>query len=822
MVTENVQRSDGPSPRVRGSRWPSGAVAVSVRSIPACAGKPCAVTASGPDWRVHPRVCGEARSSAGSAIMCVGPSPRVRGSPPSPHSASLWPRSIPACAGKPWRQTPSGCRGTVHPRVCGEAHRGVGQPDQADGSIPACAGKPGTRSTCAVMCRVHPRVCGEAAAGTIPILFGAGPSPRVRGSRRADRGGDRAVGSIPACAGKPWWSRPTCCGWRVHPRVCGEATLPRSSATSRPGPSPRVRGSRAAPLRPPLAVGSIPACAGKPSPAPPAAPGRRVHPRVCGEARRRARPAAPVCGPSPRVRGSLPAGKGQAVHGGSIPACAGKPPAGPPRRRRRRVHPRVCGEAHPAREQRPLGGGPSPRVRGSRRAPARRPRPAGSIPACAGKPGRRAIGTCGSGVHPRVCGEAPAAHRAHVPPPGPSPRVRGSRQSGSGTRSGSGSIPACAGKPLTGGGGGKWQGVHPRVCGEAFGAETTRAIAPGPSPRVRGSRLEPGLDRAELRSIPACAGKPSPCSRGAPASGVHPRVCGEAGLDAGEQLAAGGPSPRVRGSLEDPLPALRERGSIPACAGKPSRGGSRSRRGRVHPRVCGEALPRRRRRPPAHGGPSPRVRGSPELRPGVAVVDGSIPACAGKPREEQVGHLRAGVHPRVCGEARTPRRRTSESPGPSPRVRGSRGHHPRPEDHRGSIPACAGKPETLSPRAIAARVHPRVCGEAARPLPLPSSAHGPSPRVRGSPARGGGAARCVGSIPACAGKPRWRRCGSSPTWVHPRVCGEAEHYAVDRWAAAGPSPRVRGSHTGITLPAAGFGSIPACAGKPRTRWASAV
>ena len=315
-------------------------------------------------------------------------------------------------------------------------------------------------------------------------------------------------------------------------------------------------------------------------------------------------------GPSPRVRGSRGAREGPRPPAGSIPACAGKPRVSSPSPRRRRVHPRVCGEATGILGAAVKHAGPSPRVRGSLHITNRTANHRGSIPACAGKPGGRRPAWPPTTVHPRVCGEA--ALRAPVlrKAPGPSPRVRGSRLRPASCASSTGSIPACAGKP-SGSASSRRQGwVHPRVCGEAYAGNTSIGIPMGPSPRVRGSPRHRPCAAADVGSIPACAGKPAAGFFGMSPSPVHPRVCGEAHCDADVQAV--------------------ERGPSPACAGKPRAAMRRSTRRRVHPRVCGEASM-------AYSvtevgvGPSPRVRGSP--RPTVRGVRacGSIPACAGKP-----------------------------------------------------------------------------------------------------------------------------------------------------------------------------------------------
>ena len=254
------------------------------------------------------------------------------------------------------------------------------------------------------------------------------------------------------------------------------------------------------------------------------------------------------------------------------------------------VHPRVCGEACVAGDSSGNLVGPSPRVRGSLR-PLRDARAlTRSIPACAGKPHRISRRGVGSGVHPRVCGEAPVRWRCRAIAMGPSPRVRGSRIPCHDWADLVGSIPACAGKPGPGVRGFDWQGVHPRVCGEALYTDKGVFVAMGPSPRVRGSRAQRQAAVRRNGSIPACAGKPRARTAPSPSRRVHPRVCGEACFQLGERGTQRGPSPRVRGSREDRLRREVPSGSIPACAGKPPRTGAGVGGGGVHPRVCGEAV----------------------------------------------------------------------------------------------------------------------------------------------------------------------------------------------------------------------------------------
>ena len=213
---------------------------------------------------------------------------------------------------------------------------------------------------------------------------------------------------------------------------------------------------------------------------------------------------------------------------------------------------------------------------------------------------------------------------------GPSPRVRGSRQIEVGDTGGPGSIPACAGKPRRPASSSAPDEVHPRVCGEAQIAHGRPRLSRGPSPRVRGSRGDVPRAVPSAGSIPACAGKPGPWPARVTRTGVHPRVCGEADANRFDLVTLTGPSPRVRGSPEGLEGRCESRGSIPACAGKPSSSRSNPCDVRVHPRVCGEAQWKTTRGLPS-GGPSPRVRGSHASAAKVAHRQGSIPACAGKP-----------------------------------------------------------------------------------------------------------------------------------------------------------------------------------------------
>ena len=296
-----------------------------------------------------------------------------------------------------------------------------------------------------------------------------GLSPRVRGNpyRRASR--RLPSRSIPACAGEPYISTPYIAILQVYPRVCGGTRVCARTGYPTRGLSPRVRGNRGVVRNATLWDGSIPACAGEPARLP---------------------------RPQPLKR--------------SIPACAGEPLpfAGYPRRGS--VYPRVCGGTFAGYPQRQPRIGLSPRVRGNLLFAYTDKVAPGSIPACAGEPDCPLCGKGSRTVYPRVCGGTSSQSISATSPSGLSPRVRGNPRFGGGKHSPTRSIPACAGEPPSSLE--RWYGseVYPRVCG---GTNVNRVINIGQmglSPRVRGNpaRMIPSI--AFSRSIPACAGEPTP------------------------------------------------------------------------------------------------------------------------------------------------------------------------------------------------------------------------------------------------------------------------------------------------------------------------
>ena len=192
----------------------------------------------------------------------------------------------------------------------------------------------------------------------------------------------------------------------------------------------------------------------------------------------------------------------------------------------------------------------------------------------------------------------------------------------------------------------------------------------------------------------------------------------------------------------------------------------------------------------------------------------SIPAYAGKPLPARRRRRSVRVYPRVCGETRFMGVDFVSDQGLSPRMRGNRRRRRSVRFRRRSIPAYAGKPPSRGSCPCWTEVYPRVCGETKLAISGQPPARGLSPRMRGNHVVRPPHHDRLGSIPAYAGKPRSRWTPISRRWVYPRVCGETLMPSRGANSAAGLSPRMRGNLLGEWQAEGSDGSIPAYAGKP--------
>ena len=577
------------------------------------------------------------------------------------------------------------------------------------GSIPACAGEPRRAWLRARLRGVYPRVCGGTAFWWFAAKISLGLSPRVRGNPVLVAGGRAGRGSIPACAGEPCPATGRAPSGRVYPRVCGGTGRIIDTYGGDTGLSPRVRGNlrdRRMGIR---RHGSIPACAGEPSATTPTTSRTGVYPRVCGGTRRWSLGDREHMGLSPRVRGNQRPARQAAGRGGSIPACAGEPCPAAAASSSARVYPRVCGGTPGGAPSSEWAPGLSPRVRGNPLDPVAGRLARGSIPACAGEPPTNSLAMAKPRVYPRVCGGTPRAPRGNLTFWGLSPRVRGNRRRGDVQPALAGSIPACAGEPSPSSTRAPAWRVYPRVCGGTRSSSMAGSRSMGLSPRVRGNHSRSPKSDFCPGSIPACAGEPRRRATTSSMRRVYPRVCGGTDVSAIKMSAWPGLSPRVRGNHVGRAVRQAVGGSIPACAGEPTKGGTRASQGRVYPRVCGgtvELLALAL----AGAGLSPRVRGNRAAVPILVTVIGSIPACAGEPRGRVLDSERSRVYPRVCGGTPWRRAASPRAAGLSPRVRGNLQPPRQLQPIGGSIPACAGEPSSSAWCAAGSWVYPRVCG----------------------------------------------------------------------------------------------------------------
>ncbi len=332
----------------------------------------------------------------------------MRGTVVTGRSRHIRVRFIPACAGNSKRPAQSRVCPTVHPRVCGEQTSFLALICKASGSsprvrgtaftawkysangrfIPACAGNSASASRVFASSAVHPRVCGEQTIPDCPVDRPDGSSPRVRGTDEYNK--DKPIVSrfIPACAGNSVSCLIIHNSHRFIPACAGNSATTGTGITLT-AVHPRVCGEQLWVFTSPqMNFRFIPACAGNSWLFPPALQLPAVHPRVCGEQGLKLRMRALACGSSPRVRGTADQIE-QSYHiQRFIPACAGNSSLCLRTSIEKTVHPRVCGEQRIQEVWPCVCRGSSPRVRGTgcKRVPLARS--VRFIPACAGNRAR--------------------------------------------------------------------------------------------------------------------------------------------------------------------------------------------------------------------------------------------------------------------------------------------------------------------------------------------------------------------------------------------------------------------------------------------------
>ena len=194
----------------------------------------------------------------------------------------------------------------------------------------------------------------------------------------------------------------------------------------------------------------------------------------------------------------------------------------------------------------------------------------------------------------------------------------------------SGLIPAHAGKTARSRSRCPRIAAHPRSRGENLEPPPSSGHS-GSSPLTRGKQDDRDAVSRREGLIPAHAGKTRLPIRRGHTSRAHPRSRGENLNLSVEGVEIGGSSPLTRGKLESERRGRRNRGLIPAHAGKTSSALSPAPSTGAHPRSRGENTTMGRLAQSAQGS-SPLTRGKPKRWRGERPWQRLIPAHAGKTR----------------------------------------------------------------------------------------------------------------------------------------------------------------------------------------------
>ena len=153
--------------------------------------------------------------------------------------------------------------------------------------------------------------------------------------------------------------------------------------------------------------------------------------------------------------------------------------------------------------------------------------------------------------------------------------------------------------------------------------------------------------------------------------------------------------------------------------------------------------------------------------------------------------------------------------GSSPLTRGKREGGRRHPLVQGLIPAHAGKTNGPAPSPGRGRAHPRSRGENAPMIVLIWLKAGSSPLTRGKLSPHKRARDFAGLIPAHAGKTAWSRSRSARSRAHPRSRGENSAVSRVDTLNNGSSPLTRGKLYPFVIQPQYRGLIPAHAGKTK-------
>ncbi len=358
-----IQFADGSSPRMRRTHFTGSLDAAVARFIPAHAENTGATGKLSTCISVHPRACGEHDYLGTMIDRADGSSPRMRRTLQLfQHFAGVY-RFIPAHAENTEKAVIPPRLITVHPRACGEHMLSGCAGISATGSsprmrrtrhelaalrrywrfIPAHAENTDEAVAPLRMFAVHPRACGEHGSRQKLRDPVPGSSPRMRRTRHA--------------------SSAAISGTSVHPRACGEHVPEKPPPRLKPGSSPRMRRTLSSGIPTQGHFRFIPAHAENTSDCQQGSRQGSVHPRACGEHGNDTAIVNNRAGSSPRMRRTHFHVNGKSCYLRFIPAHAENTRGGWPLWLTNPVHPRACGEHR--RRRNDIGGddGSSPRMR---------------------------------------------------------------------------------------------------------------------------------------------------------------------------------------------------------------------------------------------------------------------------------------------------------------------------------------------------------------------------------------------------------------------------------------------------------------------------
>ena len=232
---------------------------------------------------------------------------------------------------------------------------------------------------------------------------------------------------------------------------------------------------------------------------------------------------------------------------------------------------------------------------------------------------------------------------------------------------------------------------------------------------------------------------------------AHPRSRGADEMSGTRGTGCPGSSPLARGGHPGASVHDLVEGLIPARAGRTAtaRGGSTC--ARAHPRSRGADSSSSVARSPTTGS-SPLARGGPTGAAEVARAQGLIPARAGRTMCVRGRCMRRGAHPRSRGADVVVGVPGGRIAGSSPLARGGPEHLQRAGQVRGLIPARAGRTPSTPRATWPGRAHPRSRGADPITASRMSAARGSSPLARGGLPPDGYATVAGGLIPARAGR----------------------------------------------------------------------